>query len=353
MKRLIIFSALIMVGLSGCIFSNTSSTNQQKTADGGVFLSTDRGDNWAQKVFVRKEATKTITIASTNAGFFYFHPTTSEIIFFSSLENGIWRTTDSGENWTQLGFSTGYVQGFDIDPKNTDIMYAGYKTTILKSTDAGAKWDTIYTNQPGNAITQVQVDPYDSRKVYATTSGGVVLLSEDQGQTWRIISLLQNEVIKKIFILKSDSRIMFLLTDNKIYKSADSGKTWVDTIQKALELVNANPINDFKYVERDPSIMYVATNRGIFRSQDSGATWRVIPNVIPDGEVPILTIAFNPFDEKELYFTANSTFYKSTDAGVTWQTMKNVPSTRQFTILQPHPRRPGMLLLGTFLQKKK
>lgn len=353
MKRLLLLSTVIMLGLTGCIFSNTASKSQQKLADGGVFISTDRGENWAQKVFVRKEATNTITIASTNPGFFYFHPNTSETIYLSTLENGLWRTTDSGEAWTQLGFVTGYVQGFDIDPKNTDIMYAGYKATVMKSVDAGAKWETMYTNQPGNAITQVRVDPYDSRIVYATTSGGVILISEDQGLTWRILVQLMNETPKKLIILKSDSRVMFMITNNKILKSSDSGKTWVDSIQKGLDAVNANPINDFKYLERDPSIMYVASNNGIFRSQDGGSTWRVIPTVIPNGQVPILTVAVNPFDEKEMYFTANSTFYISTDSGLTWETQRNVPSTRQFTILEPHPRRPGMLLLGTFLQKKK
>jgi photosystem II stability/assembly factor-like uncharacterized protein len=353
MKRLIFLSFVIVVGLSGCIFGKSTSTSQPKNTDGGVFISIDRGENWARKVFVRTEATKITTVASTNVGFFYFHPNASETIYLSTLDNGIWRTTDSGETWTQLGFTTGYIQGFDIDPKNTDIMYVGYKTTVMKSIDAGAKWETMYTNQPGNAITQVKVDPYDSRKIYATTSGGVILISEDQGQTWRILTQLANEVPKRLIILKSDSRIMFLITEGRILKSSDAGKTWGDSIQKGLDAVNANPVNDFKYLEREPSIMYVASNNGIFTSQDGGSTWRVIPTVIPSGAVPILAMAVNPFDEKEIYFTANSTFYKSTDSGVTWQTLKNVPSTRQFTVLQPHPRRPGMLLLGTFIQKKK
>ncbi len=356
MKKLFFISsfALILL-LPACSLrlGGGGTPQAQKQADGGVFMSIDRGEAWSQKVFVQETAQGKQTISGTNVGFFTFHPTSSEILYLSTLENGLWVSENAGEQWTQLGLKIGYVRGFSIDPKDTNVLYAGYQNTVQKSTDGGVTWSVVYTNQPGNAITQVRLDPFDNRDVYATTDGGVMLKSDDQGTTWRILQQFPGENLKRFVILQSDSRIMFLVTAGKLLRSSDAGVTWTDQPTQSLQKVNALPVNDFTFTERTPSIMYVTSNAGLFRSRDGGATWNAVPTVIPASTVPLNAVAINPFDETELYFTAASTFYKSEDNGATWQTLKNVPSGRQFSVLVAHPRRPGTLYLGTLLVAKK
>ncbi|RJO59264.1 hypothetical protein C4546_02695 [Candidatus Parcubacteria bacterium] len=353
MKK-ILLPILALIFLSGCLiqFKTSSSGSGQGSGDGGVFTSTDRGETWQQKVFVSQEAQKVTTIGNTNVGFFYFHPIDPDLVYFSSIENGLWQTKNLGEAWSATALRSGYVTGFDIDPKNPDTMYAGFQNTVQKSVDAGVTWETIYTNQPGHTINQVRVDPFDSRDIFAATSGGVLLKSEDQGVTWRIIQQFSGKDLKRMQILKNDSRIMFLVTQNGILRSTDGGTSWNENMSQALAKINALPVNDFVYTERNPSTMYVASNLGLVRSTDGGTSWQVVPTVIPPSTVPIQAVAINSFDEKEIYFTAGSTFYKSQDEGATWQTLKNVPSGRLFKVLAAHPKKPGTLLLGTQLVKK-
>ncbi len=352
MKKLlaIIFFPLV---LSACSISFGSRSATTQGGDGGVFISPDTGNTWAQKVFVRQDVKGPVTISSANVGFFAFHPTSSDTFYLSTLQQGLWQTDNAGESWAQLGLKAGYVQGFTQDPANPSLMFAGFLNTIQKSIDAGATWTVVYTNQPGNAITQVQVNPHNTKEVYATTSAGVLLKSEDEGVTWRILKLFQGRTPKKLIILNNDPRLMFVVMNDGIFRSNDAGVQWNELMTEALRKADALPVNDFTFTEHNPAIMYVASNNGIVRSLDGGASWQPVPTVIPPKTVPINTIAINPVDENELLFTAASTFYRSEDFGVTWQTFKNVGSGRVYSVLTPHPRRPGMLIIGTVLPPKK
>lgn len=350
-KKLIIIVLPFILSACGISFGSGSATTQN--GDGGVYLSQDTGDTWAQKVFVRQDANGPVTISSANVGFFAFHPKNSDTMYLSTLQQGLWKTENAGESWSQMGLKTGNVQGFSQGVADPTLMFAGVQNTVQKSTDGGETWNVVYTNQPGNAITQVALNPQNSKIVYATTSAGVLLLSEDEGVTWRILKLFQGRSPKKVIILKNDPRIMFVVMNDGIFRSNDAGTQWNELITEALRKADALPVNDFTFTENTPSVMYVASNSGIVRSLDGGASWQVVPTVIPPKTVPINTIAINPIDENELLFTAASTFYRSEDFGVTWQTFKNVGSGRIYKVLTPHPRRPGMLLLGTELPPKK
>ena len=355
MKRLLFVLALPLL-LTGCIlqFTTSSSTSTTSTGNGGVFVSLDRGETWEQRVYVSENTKGKVTIGNVNVGFFAFDPTNSEVVYVSTLENGIWKSEDTGGNWQQTTLNQGYVQGFDIDSSATTTLVAGVGNTVQKSTDGGTTWETVYTNQPGNTITQVRFDPSDDQVLYATTSGGIILKSLDQGKNWRIIyQLLGGDYVKRLTILASDTHTLYALTSQSFYRSTDRGATWSDSIGQALRTVSALPVNDFTYSDKTPNVMYVAVNAGLFRSTDAGSTWKVVPTVIPANTVAINSVALNPFAEKELYFTAGSTFYKSIDTGATWQTLKNVSTTRQLQVLVSQPRRPGLFYLGTYVAKKK
>jgi photosystem II stability/assembly factor-like uncharacterized protein len=269
------------------------------------------------------------------------------------LENGLWKTENNGDTWVQTPLKSGYIKGFDIDPRETQTMYAGVGNTIQKSVDGGVTWEVMYTNQPGSILVGVRVDPLHTKNIFAITASGILLKSDDQAVTWRIVYQFPTQPLDQLIVLPNDSRIMYVTTATGIFRSTDGGTTWNDNITQALAKAGVGQMNDFTFTDRTPSTMYVAGSSGLYRSTDGGATWQVVPTVIPVNTVPILAVAINPFDENQLYFTANSTFYKTDDLGKTWQTLNNVPSTRQFTTLFSNPGRPGLIFLGTFYPRKK
>ncbi len=351
MKR-ILGLALVVVFLSSCAISINTGGGGAASGDGGMFFSVDRGVTWEQRVFVRDEESGKVTLNNANVGFFYLHPEDGATVYMSTLEQGLWKTVNNGETWTPTPLSNGFIQGFDINAKDPKLMFAGVANTVQYSADAGETWNVVYTNQPGNTITAVRFDPANSRHIYAATNGGVLLESDDQGVTWRILYQFPGMGLERLTILQNDPSIMFLLVGGTLYRSTDRGVTWSDSIGQALGKAGAVPLNHFTYTERNPGTMYAATNAGLYRSRDGGASWQVVPTVIPPNTVPILSVAINPFDEKELFFTANSTFYRSQDGGETWQTLQNVPSARQLRTLLAHPRRPAVLYIGTYIPRK-
>ncbi len=354
MRRLSYAIILIPLFLSACAIQfQTSSGNGASKADGGIFTSLDYGDTWTQKVFVRQEVKSTVTIGNMDIGSITFDPTDSTTAYASTFANGIWKTVDTASTWTQTALKTGYVQGFDIDAHETKTLFAGVGNTVQMSTDGGTTWTTVYTNQPGNTITQVRISPADGKLIYATTNGNVLLKSTDQGTTWKILYQFQDDYVKRLTLLRSDPKIMYAVTTRSLFRSTDGGVTWNDSMGQGLAAVNGLPVNDFTYTDQKPTVMFVASNAGLFRSLDAGSTWRLVPTVIPTSTVPILAVAINPFNDKEIYFTAGATFYKSIDNGVTWQTLKTVASTRDYRILLAHPRRPGLFYLGTVYVKRK
>lgn len=352
MKK-VLLAAVALLALTGCAIQFNSGSSTPPKSDGGVFVSLDRGVTWAQKVFVRQDVKGPVTIGNANVGYFYLHPTDTGVLYLSTLESGLWKTDNNGDTWVQTPLKTGYIQGFDIDPRDTSIMYAGVGNTVQKSTDTGATWKVVYTNQPGSVIVGVRVDPFNTKVVFAVTASGILLKSDDQAVTWRIAFQLKPPQPRQLIILKNDSQIMYVVTDVGIYRSTDGGTSWNDSITQSLVKAAVGRVYDFTYTARTPSLMYVAGSSGLFRSADGGATWQRVPTVIPANTVPILSVAVNPFDENQIFFTANSTFYKSDDYGVTWQTLNNIPSTRQFTKLFANPGRPGLIFLGTHFVKKK
>lgn len=351
MKK-ILLAILASVTLSGCAIQFNTGSSAPAKGDGGVFVSLDRGVTWEQKTFVRQDAKGPVTIGNANVGFFFLDPIDTATLYVSTLENGIWKTVNNGDAWTQTPLNTGFIQGFDIDPRDTQLMYAGVGNTVQKSVDGGATWTVTYTNQPGSTITSVRVDPQHTKNIFALTASGIFLKSDDQAVTWRIAYQFPAQPIDQLIVLPNDSRIQYVTTASGIFRSTDGGTMWTDGITQALQKAGVGQVNDFTFTTRTPSTMYVASNTGLFRSHDGGATWQPVPTVIPVNTVPILAVAINPFDENQLYFTANSTFYKTDDLGKTWQTLNNVPSTRQYTTLFTNPGRPGLLFLGTYLPRK-
>src|SRR6185436_4357733 len=90
--------------------------------------------------------------------------------------------------WNRLG-PDDEIRSLAIDPSNSDILYAGSKSGVFKSTDRGASWRNI-----GLSNTQaLAIDSVNANIVYAgTSSSGVVFApgerllfkSTDGGSSW-------------------------------------------------------------------------------------------------------------------------------------------------------------------------
>ncbi len=340
--------ALLLVTAVGCGIKINSSTPAGK--DGGVFKSMDFGEHWAQKVFVRQEPKKTVTISDVSVAQMIFSPRDPEEIMLLTTNAGIYKTTDGGETWAATKLVPGYYAAFVYDPVDPALFYAAAGNTILKSADSGETWGVIYTETSGQAIAALVVDKFDPKRIFAATSNGVILQSLNYGTDWTVLSSV-NDTVKSLKANPSDSRIMYLVAaTNGIMRTTDGGVTW-KPLEK-LSAVGASQIYQLTFSQRFPSTLFVGSNYGFIKSTDGGDTWVPIKTLIQYGTIPITTVGVDTFDLNVLYFTVNHLLHKTEDGGLTWRTIESVPTSRPVVQLANHPTKPGILYFGTLKPKK-
>ncbi|MBI3193542.1 MAG: T9SS type A sorting domain-containing protein [Ignavibacteriae bacterium] len=229
----------------------------------GVFKSTDGGENWiiTDSMVINKYVRAVVA-----------HPTNSNIIY-AGTGNGVFTTSNSGASWTEVNsgipFSTS-IRSMAIDKTNPNVIYAGTDLNYLyKTTDGGNNWTNI-TDANGlllqdKFIRTITVDAGNSNIVYVGSDSGRVYKSFNAGASWILLSKIASvNSVRSIIRHPNDRRIVFAATfGSGVFVSADSGSHWLpmndgltDLEIYVLECDNANPIN-----------VYVGTgSTGIFRT---------------------------------------------------------------------------------------
>ena len=164
---------------------------------GGLFKSTDDGDSWVEVPGVYADVHRCVVDASDANR------------MFVTGGMGLWVTTDGGSTWANT-HSKGSEQGGYPDQlvfKPSDprfmIMTAGQQspsawrkehtaqTRISRSRDGGTTWEVLSGGLDDKFHHAVEAlcleEAGGSVRIFAATTGGDVLLSEDAGDTWSTI----------------------------------------------------------------------------------------------------------------------------------------------------------------------
>jgi len=236
-------------------------------------------------------------------------PTDPNTVYVGSANGGVWKTTDGGNNWVPLTDQQESLAmgSLAIDPENRNIIFAGTGEFpsagdcypgygLLRSSDAGKTWTNVGPTSVAS-YSRIIVNPKHSNLVYAAAgrSGGGILRSTDGGLSWLWVTdttFPQNTSVSDLALsMKGDVAVLYAGVPGKgVYQSTNGGDKWQlltslsdpnSTQPPFLEMARIS-------VDVDPkdwqSVVALSVNNSgggagqddlesIQYSQDGGATW--------------------------------------------------------------------------------
>ncbi|MDP2683856.1 MAG: hypothetical protein Q8P20_02255 [bacterium] len=344
---LILMLILLPLILSGCDLIKKSSSG----SDGGIFKTTDFGSNWKQKIYISQFEDSTRTIGNVDTNFIIFDPVDEETIYLVTQGNGIYKTTNSAEQWYQTSLNAGTYQSLSIDTRNNDVAYVTDGRSISKTINNFSTWNQIYIeNRPTQSILTVIADYYNPSIIYAATSSGIIK-SFDYGSTWQLLNWTGLS-IRTLYQSNINSNVLFVLTNDGIYKSIDGANNW-EKISEGLTSFTGGQNISWMFFDPRTEYIILGTDYGIIRSLNSGLTWETIPTLFEFNKITIKPVVYNPNNPNEYIFAVGNVIHKSDDGGNTWKTIKSIPTTRIVNYIIADPYHDDVIFAGTYLPKKK
>lgn len=282
--------------------------------DGGLYYSTDNGDNWEDisdglqiSQFYR------IGISQTNAN----------LLLAGAQDNGTLRGNNT-HNWDAVRGGDGMECA--VDPQNDNIMYSTvYYGALDISYDGGNSWMDISPNYDGGWITPFEIDPNNPSRIVAGYRK--VYESNDYGASWDTISgtFYIGQELDVVALSHNNPQNIYVSQNSKINKTENGGNEWVECgtsyFENHVSDIAVHPTNDERVWAT-----YSGFGNGhkIYKSEDGGDSWTNITANLPD--VPTNCVTF---------YEPNETLFIGTDLGV-WYRDSSMTNWELFNQGLPH-----------------
>ena len=286
----------------------------------GIYVSHDAGLSWTHLPSTYDNGISFRRFRTSDA--IAPDPAEQGVILTGSRANGIWRTTDAGESWTQVFL-----------PAETSAALPSIEGDYL-----------ISDPEPESYVPPVSVvvfDPSDSSVVYAGLLGGGVVKSSERGVagSWELVNtgLPESAVIEGLAV-SGDGVIYAAAGFDGAFKSTDGGDSW-QAINGDVPLADddGNGWRTFAAVHPTNSdIAYIALATGavygVIVTNNGGETWTLIEDLaavtfdaVNDPtrawsaqNAPIWQVRIDPFDPNSLLTASFWAIQRSEDGGQTW-----------------------------------
>jgi photosystem II stability/assembly factor-like uncharacterized protein len=342
---------------------------------GGIFKTTDGGKNWIpifdeqaylsiSHIVVSPHDTNTIFVGTGDAN----------ISGYPWVGNGIYKSTDAGATWEQLGLeSTGIVSKIAVSTKNPDIIYAATmglpfvrdnNRGLYKTTDGGKSWNQVLFLSQDAGIIDMAMVPNNPDTIFvagwnrirnyeeniASGPESKIYRTFNGGETWDTLSqnLPTDDMCRIGLTLSAQDTIKIFaqiiepdyFETEGIYSSVDCGQSWSKLETNGIQSgalgnfgwyfgkIRVNPFNKNQ-------LFLLGVN--IHRSEDSGTNFD-----FPSVNWTIYLIHADKhdlvfIDSSKMLLATDGGLYKSIDNGINWSHFENIPNTQFYRIaVDPH-----------------
>ena len=178
------------------------------------------------------------------------------------------------------------------------------------------------------AVVEIALHPTKPHILYVATND-YIYKSRDEGRTWQNVSagMTHSRVIALAIDPLFPANIVAGTKGDAVFKSYDGGQRWVSRRTGLDDVTISSVVHQLVFAPGSSSHVFAATSLGVFESEDGGETW--IKRMEGMEEVlMVVTLDFDPQQPQTLYAGTSGGVYKSIDGARGWTRVNNglVPS---------------------------
>ncbi len=303
----------------------------------GFYKSVDGGDSWTPIQSVPGGTGILALVAGDKSA------------LYAGTTRGVWKSADEGNSWNPLntGLVSTSINALLIPPEKPGAILAATRAGLASSPDRGATWQEIRDLTDIN-VSALAVDPSTRNAIYASAFSGALYLSNDGGASFtRLGESAANAPISSLAIvpLAPNARAIYAGTQGSgLLLSNDDGKTWR---ARSSDLPGVTRVAELAFFS---PILYAGTDRGLYRLDQSkpDSQWQIVSAELPTEE-PSAIIA-HPHNPQSLYVAFISKgIYRTDDGGTQWQSLNRgeFPTRVRFQTLAITTVNAPVLYVGT------
>ncbi|MCX6304118.1 MAG: hypothetical protein NT040_04045 [Bacteroidetes bacterium] len=310
---------------------NPLNNNLYCCSDGGVFRSTDFGENWTDLSaglaitqwyrIAGFEGNANLVIGGTqdngsnkwDGGTSMLHilgadgfdcmidDYYSNIMYYSAQSGDIFKSVDGGITPVQItppGSAGPWLTPYLMDPNDHLKLYGGYVDGVYKSNFGGANW----VNMGVSGCSAMAMGTDNSNRLYAAMDTGQPVRvhrlwrSDNGGSTWLQVRTGLPDIDITFLAVDPDNSLSVYAAfpgysaGEKVYHSVNGGATWTN-ISGTLPNV---PVHCIAFQDNNGSpgnALYIGTDIGVFYRDDNHTDWIPFRNGLPT--IPVFDLEIN------------------------------------------------------------
>src|SRR5215472_8728324 len=332
--------------------------------DGGIWKTTNAGVTWTP-IFDHQPVGSigAIAIARSDPKIIYVGTGESDIRSDLASGDGVYRSTDGGETWQNVGLSdTRQISRLVINPQNANIVYVGAlghaygpnsERGVYKSTDGGEHWTKVLDQGPETGVADLAMATDHPNILFASTwhthrppwstyapidvAGSAIFRSQDGGNSWARLTgsgLPDGDWGRTAVAVSPDGKRIYSLIaagrKSGLYRSDDGGDTWALKNSDARLTSRAWYFGSITIDPNNPDVFYVP-NIALYRSEDGGQTIAIVRGAPGGGDYHQLWV--DPKNSSRMVLATDQGTTISVDRGQTWSTWYNQPTAQLYHVI--------------------
>jgi photosystem II stability/assembly factor-like uncharacterized protein len=174
-----------------------------------------------------------------------------------------------------------------------------------------------------DAIVVIQLHPMNPDIIYVATND-YIYKSRDGGQTWANLSrgMSHSRVIAMAVDPAYPSTVYAGTKGDAVYKSHDGGQRWASMRAGLDDATITSVVNQFVFDPADSQHIFLATTMGVFDTKNGGESWTKRMEGMKE-VLMVVTLGMDPTRPSVLYAGTSGGVYKSVDGAGHWEKVNN------------------------------